>query len=95
MVGADTRAVRPRIGGPRLLCGQLRRTIFACSPLRQTVTTSGRKLRAHSARELLMSLGRLALRGPSAIKQREGMELWYAERRQDPQKRPSADRMTA
>jgi glycosyltransferase involved in cell wall biosynthesis len=63
--------------------------------LRQTVTTSGRKLRTHSARELLTSLGRLALRGPKAIKRREGMELWYAERRQDPQKGQSADQMIA
>ena len=55
--------------------------------LRQTVTTSGRKLRTHSTRELLMVLGSLALRGPKAIKQREGMELWYAERREDPHKK--------
>ncbi len=54
--------------------------------LRQAVTTSGRKLRAHSVREVLMVMGRLALRGPKAVKQRQGMELWYAERREDPQK---------
>jgi glycosyltransferase involved in cell wall biosynthesis len=53
--------------------------------LRQAVTTSGRKLRTHSVREVLMILGRLALRGPRAVKQRQGMELWYAERREDPQ----------
>jgi glycosyltransferase involved in cell wall biosynthesis len=53
--------------------------------LRQAVTTSGRKLRTHSAREMLMVLGRLALRGTGAVKQRQGMELWYAERREDPQ----------
>ena len=52
--------------------------------LRQAVTTSGRKLRTHSARELLMMLASFALRGPKAIKQREGMDLWYAERREDP-----------
>jgi glycosyltransferase involved in cell wall biosynthesis len=52
--------------------------------LRQAVTTSGRKLRTHSVREVLIIMGRLALRGPSAVKQREGMELWYAERREDP-----------
>lgn len=52
--------------------------------LRQTVTTSGRKLRTHSAREVLMVMGRLALRGPRALKQRQGMELWYADRREDP-----------
>ena len=52
--------------------------------LRQAVTTSGRKLRTHSVREVLMIMGRLVLRGPSALKKREGMELWYAERREDP-----------
>lgn len=54
--------------------------------LRHAVTTSGRKLRTHSAREVLMVMGRLALRGPKAVKQRQGMELWYAERREDPHK---------
>jgi glycosyltransferase involved in cell wall biosynthesis len=54
--------------------------------LQQAVTTSGRKLRTHSVREMLMVMGRVALRGPSAVKQRRGMELWYAERREDPQK---------
>lgn len=52
--------------------------------LRHTVTTSGRKLRTHSAREVFMVMARLALRGPRAVKQRQGMELWYAERRDDP-----------
>ncbi len=53
--------------------------------LRQAVITSGRKLRTHSIREVLMVVGRLALRGPRGVKQRQGMELWYAERREDPQ----------
>src|SRR5438477_3379870 len=53
--------------------------------LRQAVTTSGRKLRTHSVREMLMVMGRVAVRGPKAVKQRQGMELWYAERRDDPQ----------
>jgi len=53
--------------------------------LRQAVMTSGRKLRTHSVSEVLMVIGRLAMRGPSAVKQRQGMELWYAERREDPQ----------
>jgi glycosyltransferase involved in cell wall biosynthesis len=53
--------------------------------LRQAVTTSGRKLRTHSVREMLAILARLALRGPGAVKQRQGMDLWYAERREDPQ----------
>ena len=52
--------------------------------LRQAVMTSGRKLRTHSVCEVLMVIGRLALRGSRAVKQRQGMELWYAERREDP-----------
>jgi glycosyltransferase involved in cell wall biosynthesis len=52
--------------------------------LRDAVITSGRKLRTHSVREVLVVLGRLVLQGPRAIKQRQGMELWYAERREDP-----------
>jgi hypothetical protein len=32
-----------------------------------------------------MVIGRLVVRGPRAVKQRQGMELWYAERREDPQ----------
>jgi glycosyltransferase involved in cell wall biosynthesis len=51
--------------------------------LEQCVTTSGRKLRTHRVGEMLPILGRLILRGPSAIKQRDGMELWYAERRDE------------
>ena len=54
--------------------------------LRQPVTTSGRKLRTHSGVEVLKILARLVLRGSRAVKQREGMELWYAARRVDPKK---------
>jgi glycosyltransferase involved in cell wall biosynthesis len=53
--------------------------------LRHAVTTSGRKLRTHSAREILMVMCRLMLRGSNAVKQRQGMDLWYAERREDRQ----------
>jgi glycosyltransferase involved in cell wall biosynthesis len=51
--------------------------------LRSSVETSGRKLRAHSARELMGSMFRLARRGTKAVQQREGLELWYGERRED------------
>ncbi|GAC1451494.1 MAG: glycosyltransferase [Steroidobacteraceae bacterium] len=60
--------------------------------LRQAVTTSGRRLRTHSGREMLMVMGRLALRGPKAVKQRQGMELWYAQRREDPEPSDREDR---
>jgi hypothetical protein len=35
---------------------------------------------------VLKILARMALRGTQAIKQRHGMELWYAKRRPDPRK---------
>lgn len=53
--------------------------------LREFVTTSGRKLRAYSAREVLGLLARLALTGPKSVRKREGLEIWYGERRRDPE----------
>lgn len=61
--------------------------------LRQAVMTSGRKLRTHSVREMLALLARLALRGPGAVRQRQGMDLWYAERREDPQQEALTNRV--
>jgi glycosyltransferase involved in cell wall biosynthesis len=52
--------------------------------LREYVTTSGRKLRAHSAREVLGLMARLALAGPNSVRRREGLQIWYGERRPDP-----------
>jgi glycosyltransferase involved in cell wall biosynthesis len=52
--------------------------------LREHVITSGRKLRAHSAREVLGGLLRLALGGRRAFGRREGLEIWYGARRKDP-----------
>lgn len=52
--------------------------------LRPFVTTSGRKLRAHPARQVLGVLVRLALSGPKALRKREGLEIWYGERGPDP-----------
>ena len=52
--------------------------------LRQQVITSGRKLRVHSGREILGGLLRLALGGREAMKRRQGLEIWYGERRKDP-----------
>jgi glycosyltransferase involved in cell wall biosynthesis len=51
--------------------------------LRQVVTTSGRKLRTYSGLEILAMIGRFALRGPRAVRQRQGLELWYGARRED------------
>jgi glycosyltransferase involved in cell wall biosynthesis len=52
--------------------------------LRSFVTTSGRKLRAYSGRELLGFLAKLALAGPKSIRRREGLDVWYGPRRDDP-----------
>jgi glycosyltransferase involved in cell wall biosynthesis len=52
--------------------------------LREAVTTSGRKLRTHSTSEMWGGMARVALRGLKGVKQREGMDLWYAPRRRDP-----------
>ena len=51
--------------------------------LKQTVTTSARKLRTYSTRETIKMMATMALRGTKALKQRKGMEFWYAERRED------------
>jgi glycosyltransferase involved in cell wall biosynthesis len=52
--------------------------------LRESVTTSGRKLRAHSGREVLGILLRLALAGRKAVRRRDSLDIWYGERRADP-----------
>jgi len=56
--------------------------------LREAVVTSGRKLRTHSGLEVLALMGRLALRGTKGVKRRQGMELWYGERREEPRRHP-------
>jgi len=53
--------------------------------LDEYVTTSGRKLRTHSGREILGGLLRLALTGPNAVRRRDGLEIWYGARRKDPE----------
>jgi glycosyltransferase involved in cell wall biosynthesis len=52
--------------------------------IRERVVTSGRKLRAHSAREILGTLARVGLKGVAGARSREGLELWYGPRREDP-----------
>ena len=52
--------------------------------LRECVTTSGRKLRAHSGREIFGTMARLALSGGAAVRRREGLDIWYGERMPDP-----------
>ena len=52
--------------------------------LRECVTTSGRKLRAYSARELLGTMARLLIAGPTGWRRRDGLDPWYGDRRRDP-----------
>jgi len=52
--------------------------------LQESVITSARKFRTYSTRELLTSMFRIARRGGKAMRRREGLELWYGERRSDP-----------
>jgi len=51
--------------------------------LRHSVTTSGRKLRTLSNREVMTLLLRIARQGRGGVQQRQGMELWYGERRDE------------
>jgi len=53
--------------------------------LRESVITSGRKLRTWSALEVLGVFARVALRGRRAVESRQGLDIWYGERRKDPE----------
>ena len=46
----------------------------------RAVTTSGRKIRLYSGWEILQILWRLLLKGPRALHDRRGLELWYQRR---------------
>jgi glycosyltransferase involved in cell wall biosynthesis len=52
--------------------------------LRETVLSSGRKLRTHSGWEILQILSAVARQGPRALQSREQLGLWYGRRRTDP-----------
>ena len=52
--------------------------------LREHVVTSGRKLRTHSAREVLGVLARLLMFGRRGVRSRTHLDIWYAPRRNDP-----------
>jgi len=52
--------------------------------LRESVTSSGRKLRMYSGKEVLRLFGGILLSGPKGLKRRDGLELWYGGRREDP-----------
>ena len=52
--------------------------------LRVAVTTSGRKLRMYSGKEVLRLFASILTAGPKALRRRDGLELWYGGRREDP-----------
>jgi glycosyltransferase involved in cell wall biosynthesis len=67
--------------------GVMSRALHRCGRfvvLRETVTTSGRKLRAYSAREILGLLAWFAVSGGRALRRRDGLDVWYGDRRRDP-----------
>ncbi len=72
------------------ICMRLRR-VGRHAWVRSPVVTSGRKLRAYSAGELMGALGGLATRGRRGVMSRDGLDLWYAPRRPDPSHTPDAD----
>lgn len=53
--------------------------------LRESVISSGRKLRMYTGKEALRLFGGILLAGPKALKRRDGLELWYGGRREDPE----------
>ena len=53
--------------------------------LRQSVKSSGRKLRMYSGGEVLRLFGGILVAGPNALKKRDGLEVWYGGRREDPE----------
>lgn len=53
--------------------------------LRESVMSSGRKLRMYSGKEVLKLFGGILLAGPKALRRRDGLEVWYGGRREDPE----------
>jgi GT2 family glycosyltransferase len=51
----------------------------------ESVVTSGRKLRMYSCKEMLTPFVSYLRSGRKALKTREGLDLWYADRREDPE----------
>lgn len=52
--------------------------------LRESVTTSGRKLRMYSGKDVLRLFAGILLSGPKALRSRDRLEVWYGGRREDP-----------
>jgi glycosyltransferase involved in cell wall biosynthesis len=60
--------------------------------LRETVESSGRKLRTHTGWEILGLMSAVARRGTRALQSRERLGLWYGHRRSDPELQPTRSR---
>lgn len=75
-------------GAEELVMSRALRQQGAFLIVKQTVTTSARKLRTYSLREVLSLTTGIFRLGTKAVKQREGMEFWYSERRKDPRDTP-------
>ena len=71
-------------GGEEIVFSRAMKRLGRFVVLKHTIMTSGRKLRTHSPIEVWAFLIRLAFRGTKGVRQREGMDLWYAPRRRDP-----------
>jgi hypothetical protein len=56
--------------------------------LDEEVVTSGRKARTHSAWDLIRLLALFAVRGQGILRTRKHLQVWYGERRKDPDSRP-------
>lgn len=52
--------------------------------LRESVTTSGRKLRMYTGLQVSRIFAGVLIAGPKGLKRREGLELWYSGHREDP-----------
>lgn len=63
-----------------------RRGRFVILP--QSVLTSGRRLRAHTGWTFMRFVARVMFRGPAALHDRELLDAWYGERRDDPEPGP-------
>lgn len=50
--------------------------------LRESVITSGRKLRMYSGKQVVKLFTGILLTGPNALKRRDGLEIWYGGRRE-------------
>ena len=72
-------------GAEEIALGQALKRLGRFVVLREPVLSSGRKLRAYSGREILGVLGFLLRRGRRAVESREGLEMWYGPRREDPE----------